>query len=140
MTLRRSDRHETERALIRLEAEEARHVVIAESPDHCRRKTESDGLQDQALYGVSRFQVNVTMPAVPVFHSRALKDGCNAEACRRGCDPILTECRRDKRLMTKSGRFQPQLVTAHNVVVDADRKRGDVSSTDVKLQRVERTC
>jgi len=139
MILRRSDRYETERTLIRLEAKEARYIVIVEGPDHCRCQTESNGLKYQALCCVSRFQVNVTMPAAAVFHGRALKDCSNAEACRRGCDPILTDCRRDKRLTIKSGRFQPQLMTAHNIAVDADRERSDALSTDVKLQRIERT-
>lgn len=93
-------------------------MVIAICSNHGCRETKRDGLQHQVFGGVSCFEANVAMPSVSVFCGGALKDCGNADACRSGRDPILTEGGVDERFRTISWLCQKQLVAANPIAID----------------------
>jgi len=102
-------------------------LIIAVCSDHGRGEAKGDGLQHHAFGGMSGFEANIAVATVSVFYGSALKDCCNADACRRGRDPILTEGGVDERRGIISGRLPK-------------RARDDPSRSDAPLPQGKRRC
>jgi hypothetical protein len=98
-------------------------LIIAVFTHHGRGEAKGDGMQQHAFGGVSGFEANIAVATVSVFYGSALKDCCNADACRRGRDPILTEGGVDERRGIISGRL-PKRARDDPSRSDAPRRKG----------------
>jgi hypothetical protein len=106
---------------MRIEAQNPAHFVVVEGADHRRGEAERDGLQHDIFGGVSCLQVHKAAASLSVFDRRAFKDGRDAKAQRRGCDPILAVCRSNEGLAARSGDPSRKLVAIGYVAIDASR-------------------